>query len=171
MLPYQHKVLDRDSAAAQVRQWREHGQTVVFTNGCFDILHVGHVQTLQRARAEGQKLIVGVNSDASVQRLKGPTRPVNNQLDRAALLAALECVDAVTIFPEDTPVELLEVLRPDVHVKGGDYKVEDLPEAKVVQKHGGRIVLIDLVPGRSTTAIIERSQSAESPQGSHPPHS
>lgn len=158
-LPYQHKVLDRQQAARQVRQWREQGQTVVFTNGCFDILHVGHVQTLQRARAEGHRLIVGVNSDASVQRLKGPSRPINNELDRACLLAALECVDAVTIFAEDTPVEVLEVVRPDVHVKGGDYRVEDLPEAKVVQKHGGRIVLIDLVPDRSTTRIIERSKT------------
>jgi rfaE bifunctional protein nucleotidyltransferase chain/domain len=131
----------------------------VFTNGCFDLLHVGHVKTLQRARAEGDRLIVGVNSDDSVRRLKGPSRPLNNEMDRACLLAALKCVDAVTIFPEDTPVEVLSELRPDVHVKGGDYREEDLPEATVVKQHGGRIVLIDLVPNRSTTALIEKSRT------------
>jgi rfaE bifunctional protein nucleotidyltransferase chain/domain len=158
LLPYQNKVLDRDAAAAAAQAWREQGETVVFTNGCFDILHVGHVQTLSRARAEGTRLLVGVNSDESVRRLKGPTRPLNNELDRAVLLAALACVDAVTIFPEDTPVELLAALRPDVHVKGGDYREEDLPEAATIKQHGGRIVIIDLVPGRSTTAILEQSR-------------
>jgi rfaE bifunctional protein nucleotidyltransferase chain/domain len=158
-LPYQDKVLERQQAASQVKAWRQAGETVVFTNGCFDILHVGHVKTLSRAKAEGTRLVVGVNSDASVARLKGPSRPINPQMDRAIMLAALECVDAVTIFDEDTPVEVLEVLRPSVHVKGGDYRVEDLPEAAVVQAHGGRIVLIDLVPDRSTTAIIEKSRT------------
>lgn len=157
-LPYEERVLPLAQAAERVRQWRDGGETVVFTNGCFDLLHVGHVQTLSRARAEGHRLVVGVNSDASVSRLKGPQRPINSELDRASLLAALRCVDAVVIFTEDTPVETLAVLRPDVHVKGGDYRVEDLPEAPVVQEYGGRIVLIDLVPGRSTTAMIERSR-------------
>ncbi len=157
-LPYEERVLPLEQAAESVRQWREAGETVVFTNGCFDLLHVGHVQTLSRARAEGHRLVVGVNSDASVARLKGPQRPINSELDRAALLAALRCVDAVVIFHEDTPVETLAVLKPDVHVKGGDYRLEDLPEASVVQEYGGRIVLIDLVPGRSTTAMIERSR-------------
>ena len=142
-----------------VAQWKEAGEAVVFTNGCFDILHVGHLQTLTRARAQGSKLVVGVNSDTSVRALKGPTRPVNTEQDRAHLLAGLRCVDAVTVFSEDTPIALLEKLRPHVHVKGGDYKVEDLPEAKVVQKHGGKIVIIDLVPGRSTTATIEKTQN------------
>lgn len=159
-LPYQNKVLDREQAARQVDEWRRSGLQVVFTNGCFDILHVGHIKTLSRARAEGDRLIVGVNSDASVSRLKGPTRPINGELDRAVLLAALECVDAVTIFAEDTPVEVLEVIKPDVHVKGGDYREQDLPEAAVVRRHGGRIVLIDLVADRSTTAIIEKSRPA-----------
>lgn len=157
-LPYQEHVLSLEQAAEKVRYWRDDGETVVFTNGCFDLLHVGHVQTLSRARAQGDRLVVGVNSDASVARLKGPHRPINSELDRAALLAALRCVDAVVIFTEDTPVETLTVLRPHVHVKGGDYRIEDLPEASVVQEYGGRIVLIDLVPGRSTTAMIERSR-------------
>ena len=151
-------VLTRDEISSQAQRWREAGETVVFTNGCFDILHVGHIQTLTRAASEGTKLVVGVNSDSSVQRLKGPTRPVNPEQDRAGLLAALRCVDAVVIFEEDTPVELLEVLRPHVHVKGGDYKVEDLPEKDAVEKHGGRIVIIDLVPGRSTTNLIQKTQ-------------
>ena len=151
-------VLTRDEISSQAQRWREAGETVVFTNGCFDILHVGHIQTLTRAASEGTKLVVGVNSDSSVQRLKGPTRPVNPEQDRAGLLAALRCVDAVVIFEEDTPVELLEVVRPHVHVKGGDYKVEDLPEKDAVEKHGGRIVIIDLVPGRSTTNLIQKTQ-------------
>ena len=158
-LPYQEKVLNREMAAQQAQNWRQAGQAVVFTNGCFDILHVGHIKTLSRAKAEGDRLIVGLNSDSSVARLKGPSRPINAEMDRAVMLAALECVDAVTIFHEDTPVEVLDVLRPDVHVKGGDYKVEDLPEAATVEKHGGRIVLIDLVPNRSTTAIVEKSKT------------
>ncbi len=156
--PASDRVLSLEQAARSVSQWRAAGETVVFTNGCFDLLHVGHVQTLSRAKAEGDRLVVGVNSDASVSRLKGPQRPINSEMDRAALLAALRCVDAVVIFTEDTPVETLLALQPDVHVKGGDYKVEDLPEASVVESYGGRIVLIDLVPGRSTTAMIERSR-------------
>lgn len=158
MLPYQERVLELALATQQVAAWREAGETVVFTNGCFDLLHVGHVQTLSRAKAEGDRLVVGVNSDASVARLKGPQRPINPEMDRAALLASLRCVDAVVIFAEDTPVETLRALRPDVHVKGGDYRLEDLPEAEVVQSSGGRVVLIDLVPGRSTTSMIERSR-------------
>lgn len=156
--PASDRVLSLEQAARSVSQWRAAGETVVFTNGCFDLLHVGHVQTLSRAKAEGDRLVVGVNSDASVSRLKGPQRPINSEMDRAALLAALRCVDAVVVFTEDTPVETLLALQPDVHVKGGDYKVEDLPEASVVESYGGRIVLIDLVPGRSTTAMIERSR-------------
>jgi rfaE bifunctional protein nucleotidyltransferase chain/domain len=155
------EVLNRQQLSARVRQWREAGETVVFTNGCFDILHVGHIKTLTRAKSEGSKLVVGVNSDGSVQRLKGPTRPVNPELDRAQLLAALRCVDAVVIFEEDTPIELLEVVRPHVHVKGGDYQVDDLPEKEVVEKHGGRIVIIGLVPGRSTTHLIQKTQKAD----------
>jgi len=152
------RVLSRSGIAEIVREWKAAGETVVFTNGCFDILHIGHLQTLERAKAEGSRLVVGVNSDESVRHLKGPNRPINPQEDRAKLLAALRPVDAVVIFPEDTPVELLEVIRPDVHVKGGDYALEELPEREVVERHGGRITLIGLVPGRSTTEIIRKSQ-------------
>ena len=152
-------VLDRQAVVKQAREWESQGETVVFTNGCFDILHVGHLQTLTRAAAQGSRLVVGVNSDASVRRLKGPSRPVNTEQARATLLAGLRCVDAVTVFEEDTPVPLLEVLQPQVHVKGGDYKVEDLPEAATVKAYGGRIVIIDLVPGRSTTGLIEKTRT------------
>ena len=155
------EVLSRRQISSLVREWREAGEIVVFTNGCFDILHVGHIKTLTRAKSEGSKLVVGVNSDSSVQRLKGPTRPVNPEQDRAQLLAALRCVDAVVIFEEDPPIELLEVIRPHVHVKGGDYQVDDLPEKDVVEKHGGRIVIIGLVPGRSTSNLIQKTQKAD----------
>jgi len=153
------RVLTIEQVVERRKEWREAGETVAFTNGCFDILHVGHLKTLTRAREEGTILVVGLNSDESVKRLKGPTRPVNTQQDRALLLAGLRCVDAVVVFEEDTPVPLLEQLQPDVHVKGGDYRVEDLPEADTILRHGGRIAIIDLVPGRSTTGLIEKTRS------------
>lgn len=160
MREFEERVLSLDQADAVCEKWKNSGETVVFTNGCFDLLHVGHLQTLTRAKAEGTKLVVGVNSDSSVKKLKGPSRPIHSEGDRALLLAGLRCVDAVVVFSEDTPVTVLERLRPHVHVKGGDYQEADLPEAAVVKKHGGRIVLIDLVPGRSTTAAIEKSRSS-----------
>ena len=135
---------------------RADGGTIVFTNGCFDILHAGHVRYLTAARAEGDVLIVGLNSDASVRRLKGPTRPVNPEADRAEVLGALRAVDAVTIFDEPTAAELIALVKPDVYVKGGDYTLETLPEAAIVQRYGGRVAFIDLVEGRSTTGIIDR---------------
>ena len=109
------------------KAWKQNDETIVFTNGCFDILHVGHLQTLTRAKNEGDRLVVGVNSDDSVRRLKGPTRPINIDVERARMLAALRCVDAVVVFTEDTPNAVLEALKPNVHVKGGDYRAEDLP--------------------------------------------
>jgi len=129
---------------------------VVFTNGCFDLLHVGHLRTLLTARQQGDLLVVGLNSDRSVQALKGSTRPLNPQGERAELLAGLECVDMVVLFEEDTPLALLDRLRPDVHVKGGDYREEDLPEAPLVRSWGGRVVLTGVVPERSTTLLAER---------------
>lgn len=143
---------------------REQGERVVFTNGCFDLLHVGHLRCLQRAKEFGQVLVVGVNSDASVRRLKGPKRPVVGQSERAEIVAALEPVDFVVVFEEDTPEQAIRVLRPDVHVKGGDYRVEDLPEARLVEAYGGRVEIIDTVPEHSTRLLIERikrGQAAE----------
>lgn len=126
----------------------------MFTNGVFDLLHPGHVDVLTAARAEGDALVVGVNSDASVRRLKGAGRPVRAEADRTAMLAALECVDAVIVFGEDTPLELVRALQPDVIVKGGDYVPADVVGADVVAARGGRVVIVPITPGHSTTSTI-----------------
>src|SRR3712207_3312912 len=130
---------------------RASGECVVFTNGCFDLLHPGHVSYLQAARSLGDALVVGLNSDASVTRLKGPSRPVVPEKDRAAVLEALESVDAVVIFAEDTPIRLMRELAPAVYVKGGDYHVEDLPEAEVAREFGAEVRIIPFEPGYSTS--------------------
>lgn len=133
------------------------GRSLVFTNGVFDLLHVGHVRYLRQARALGDLLIVGVNSDESVRRLnKGPERPLNVADERIELLEALRWVDGAVEFAEDTPVELIRQLRPEVHVKGGDYRVEDLPETPIVQEYGGRVEILPFVVGRSTTSLVNR---------------
>jgi rfaE bifunctional protein nucleotidyltransferase chain/domain len=135
---------------------REAGKRVVFTNGCFDLLHPGHVAYLRTARSLGDALVVGLNSDASLRRLKGPSRPVVPQGDRAFMLEALESVDAVVVFGEDTPVRLMRVLRPDIYVKGGDYRIEDLPEAKVADEIGAQVKILPFETGYSTSALIEK---------------
>ena len=140
---------------------REAGQRVVFTNGCFDILHAGHVRYLQEARAQGDCLVLGLNTDASVQRLKGPSRPINNELDRAEVVGALACVDYVVLFGEQTAENLIAKVRPAVYVKGGDYTLETLPEAKIVQSYGGRVHFVEMVPGRSTTNVIKKIASED----------
>jgi len=133
------------------------GKKTVFTNGVFDVLHAGHVRYLAAARELGDLLIVGVNSDASVRRLgKGANRPVNRLEDRAFVLEGLRSVDAVVAFEEDTPEALIAALRPDIHVKGGDYRVEDLPEARIVHSYGGEVVILPLLEGRSTTNTLRR---------------
>ncbi|MGC4893805.1 D-glycero-beta-D-manno-heptose 1-phosphate adenylyltransferase [Micromonospora sp. DT31] len=142
--------------AALVDEHRQAGRSVVFTNGCFDVLHPGHVRYLTQARALGDLLIVAVNSDGSVRRLKGPDRPVNPVEDRTALLAALACVDHVVVFEEDSPTGLIEAVRPDVYVKGGDYPPEMVPEAPLVRRLGGQVHTLGYVPDRSTSAIIDR---------------
>ncbi len=139
-----------------VAEHRRAGRRIVFTNGCFDVLHRGHVAYLNEARRLGDVLVVAVNSDDSVRRLKGPQRPVNPAADRAAVLAALSCVDHVAVFGEDTPIHLLERVRPEVYVKGGDYTPQMLPEADTVLGYGGSVRILDYVDGQSTTAIIER---------------
>lgn len=141
-----------------VKNLKQENKKIVTTNGCFDILHVGHVRYLQKAKELGDILIVGVNTDSSVKKLKGPTRPINNENDRAEVLAALGCVDFTVLFSEDTPVKLLSEIKPDVHTKGGDYDVNNLPEAKVVQDNGGKLVFIDFVDGKSTTNIINKAK-------------
>jgi D-beta-D-heptose 7-phosphate kinase/D-beta-D-heptose 1-phosphate adenosyltransferase len=148
----------RETAAMReaVERERRHGRRIVFTNGCFDIVHSGHVGCLNQAKALGDVLIVGVNSDASVRELKGPGRPINPLEERVKILSALSCVDYVTHFDADTPVWLIELLAPDIYVKGGDYRVQDLPEAPVVERLGGQVRILPYTEDRSTTAIIER---------------
>lgn len=149
------KVFDRDTLRRRHGRPREH--RVVFTNGCFDLLHPGHVRYLAEARALGDALVVGVNTDASVRRLaKGADRPLVPQADRALVLAALESVDAVCLFDEDTPAELVRLLEPDVLVKGGDYRLEEVAGRDTVEAGGGRVVLIPFVDGYSTTALVGR---------------
>ena len=136
------------------------GRKIVFTNGCFDILHAGHVRYLEQARTCGDYLILGLNTDQSVQQLKGPQRPLNNELDRAEVVGALRSVDAVVLFGEKTAEELIAKVKPDVYVKGGDYTLDTLPEAKIVQSYGGRVEFIAMVDGRSTTNVIEKIKKA-----------
>jgi rfaE bifunctional protein nucleotidyltransferase chain/domain len=152
-------LLDRAGAVAFRDALRERGRVVVFTNGCFDIVHGGHTQYLAWARAQGDALIVGLNGDASVRILKGPQRPFVPFAGRAAVLAALRSVDAVVGFDESTPVELLAALRPDVHVKSAQYRIEELPERYVVESNGGRIVLAPHLHGRSTTDLVAAIRS------------
>ena len=152
IIPREHL---RDTCGAA----RAKGATVVFTNGCFDVLHAGHVRYLTKARAMGDFLVIGLNSDASVRSLKGNGRPINTEDDRAEVLDALRAVDAVTIFGEPTAEALIEIVRPDVYVKGGDYTLETLPEAKIVKEYGGRVEFVPFVEGRSTTNVIERIRS------------
>jgi D-beta-D-heptose 7-phosphate kinase/D-beta-D-heptose 1-phosphate adenosyltransferase len=156
LLAAESKVADLDSLTEQVAQWRQAGLKVGFTNGCFDLLHPGHVSLLEQARAACDRLIVGLNSDASVRRLKGAARPVQGEAARAAVLASLASVNRVVIFGDDTPLALIEALRPDVLVKGADYSVEQVVGADIVQSYGGHVVLAELSPGHSTTATIER---------------
>jgi len=148
------RILDRAAAVEWRERMRAAGKRVVFTNGCFDLLHAGHATYLEWARAQGDALIVGLNGDASVRALKGEFRPFVVFEDRATVLAALRSVDAVVGFDERTPEELLDVLRPDVHVKGAQYRIEDLPERIVVESNGGSIVLAPHAAGRSTTDLV-----------------
>ena len=151
-----HKLLDRGELASQAEQWRKAGKRIVFTNGCFDLLHAGHLSLLQQAAQLGDVLVLAINSDASVRRLKGPERPLIGERERAAMLAALGCVDAVTIFDEDTPRDAILAVSPDVLVKGQDYRIGEVVGRELVESRGGSVVLVPLVPDKSTTALIDR---------------
>jgi rfaE bifunctional protein nucleotidyltransferase chain/domain len=150
------KIGDLDAVSAAVEAARREGRSVAFANGCFDILHVGHVRYLQGARAEADLLVVGVNGDASVRRLKGPSRPVQPEDDRALLVAALACVDHVVVFHEDDVGRLLRSLRPDVHCKGTDYTPDSVPERDVVREYGGRVAIVGDPKDHDTSALLER---------------
>lgn len=153
------KIITAADAVKLAAQWRLKNKTISFTNGVFDILHEGHIYSLSQAAKEADYLIVGLNSDASTKRLKGETRPVNNQQSRALVLASLVMVDAVVIFEEDTPLELIKAIMPDVLVKGGDYTVEQIAGAKEVIANGGKVVINSTLEGFSTTNLIERIKS------------
>jgi len=150
------KIRDQDAVGSQVRSWQNEGKKVVFTNGVFDLLHIGHITYLAKAAELGDKLIIGLNSDNSVKRIKGEDRPVNDQNSRAALLAALFFVDAITLFEEDTPFNLITGLLPDILVKGADYSVEQIVGAKEVLANGGAVKTINFVEGYSSTSIINK---------------
>jgi rfaE bifunctional protein nucleotidyltransferase chain/domain len=154
------KIISKEDIARKVAAWRLLNKTIAFTNGVFDILHEGHIYSLSQAAAEADILIIGLNADASVKRLKGEARPINRQTSRALILASLLMVDAVVYFEEDTPLELIKLIMPDVLIKGGDYTVEQVAGAKEVIAAGGRVVINPILEGFSTTNIIEQSKKS-----------
>ncbi len=156
LAPKPSKIFAWEELFALREQWRQQGLRVVFTNGVFDILHGGHVDYLWAARAQGDKLILGLNTDASVKRFKDPRRPLNSQSDRAAVLCSLRMVDALVYFDHDTPLELIKGVKPDILVKGADYREEEIVGAKEVRAYGGRVVRVPLTEGKSTTSLINR---------------
>jgi D-glycero-beta-D-manno-heptose 1-phosphate adenylyltransferase len=160
--PISHKVQALEDLKKQVAAWKAKGKSVAFTNGCFDILHEGHIFSLTEAAKEADYLIVAVNSDSSVKQLKGPERPINTQQSRSLLLSHLAIVDAVVIFDEQTPLELIKALLPDVIVKGGDYTVDQIVGSKEVISAGGRVIINPIVAGFSTTGIIQQIKSSYS---------
>ena len=153
-MPKNDKIITREKASRIASQVKREGRKVVFTNGCFDLLHIGHLELLEHARKLGDILIVGLNSDDSVRRLKGPQRPINTQLDRARILAALEVVDYVVIFNEDTPLELIQTIKPDFLIKGGDYSPDTIVGSAFVESYGGKVIVFPLVHGKSTSDLI-----------------
>ena len=155
------KVVELNELLNIISEVKNQNKTIITTNGCFDIIHAGHVRYLKHAKELGDVLVVCLNSDESVQRLKGPTRPLNYQDDRAEVMSALSSVDYVVIFDEDTPIKVLDKIKPDIHVKGGDYTEETLPETAVIKQGGGKIQFIPFVEGRSTTNIINKISLAE----------
>lgn len=156
----EHRILHTHEQVQEYCQaQRNKGASIVFTNGVFDLIHPGHLDSLRRARSEGDVLIVGINTDESVQRLKGPGRPILPLAQRLRVLAALDCVDAVTSFEEDTPAELINIVQPDVLVKGGDYKIEEIVGHEVVQARGGRVLSLSLLEGYSSTDIVNTIKS------------
>ncbi len=153
-------ILERDQLSEQAEKWRRENLKVVLTNGCFDILHVGHLRTFKEAKSQGDILVVGLNSDQSIRGLKGPTRPIISQDERLELLAALEPIDYVTLFDEATAIRLIELVRPKVYVKGGDYTLDTLPEKDVILRHQVEVKFVPLVTGISSTDMIKRIKIA-----------
>ncbi|MCH7512370.1 MAG: D-glycero-beta-D-manno-heptose 1-phosphate adenylyltransferase [Bacteroidetes bacterium] len=152
----QHKIVSNEAFISLIKEWKEKGQKVVFTNGCFDLIHAGHIDYLEKAGNFGDKLVVGLNTDRSVLELKGPGRPLNDQNARARILAALEFVDLITLFDEDTPHRLISQVVPDILVKGNDYADEDIVGAGIVKENGGEVLTVPLVAGYSTSELIRK---------------
>ncbi len=150
------KIVTLENARKIIAGWRVKGQKIVFTNGCFDIVHAGHIHLLESAKSLGDRLVVGINSDASIRRLKGPDRPIQDEHTRTVVMAALLVVDLVIVFEEDTPLAMIETLLPDVLIKGGDWKENEIVGADVVTSHGGKIAIIPLESGYSTTLAVEK---------------
>lgn len=155
-MPTSDKIYTKEVIKHVIEKWKSEGEEIVFTNGCFDILHIGHVDYLEKARALGSRLVVGLNTDESIKRLKGPQRPITNDESRSRVIAALEFVDAVIFFGEDTPYDLIKALKPDILVKGDDYTVENIVGADIVIENGGEVKTIPLVKGYSTTDVISK---------------
>jgi D-beta-D-heptose 7-phosphate kinase/D-beta-D-heptose 1-phosphate adenosyltransferase len=158
---FQAKIFSRETALVQVEDWKANGDKIVFTNGCFDLLHPGHIHLLNKAKDFGRRLVVGLNADASVKRLKGPTRPILNEQDRACILGSLDCVDMVVLFEEDTPLNLIAAFKPDLLVKGSDYKLEQVIGREIVEEYGGKVKLVDALEGYSTTSISKKIVRSE----------
>jgi len=154
------KIFSLDALKIQVDSWKKSEEKVVFTNGCFDIVHRGHIEVLARTADLGSKFIIGLNSDSSIQKLKGEGRPIIDEQSRAVLLAALSFVDAIVLFSDETPLELISTLVPDVLAKGGDYKIETIVGHKIVQENGGKVILVPFVEGFSSTTIIDKIKNS-----------
>ena len=155
-----NKIFSLENLKTQVEKWKATGEKVVFTNGCFDIVHQGHIEVLARTADLGTKLIIGLNSDSSIQKLKGKNRPIIQQQSRAILLASFSFVDALVLFSEDTPINLISTLLPDVLAKGGDYKIKTIVGHEIVQKNGGEVILVPFVDGFSSTTIIDKIKNS-----------
>ncbi|HXH99683.1 MAG TPA: D-glycero-beta-D-manno-heptose 1-phosphate adenylyltransferase [Sphingobacteriaceae bacterium] len=155
-----NKIVNTDHLKGLIESWKLQHKKIVFTNGCFDLLHLGHIDYLMKAADLGDKLVIGLNSDHSTKCLKGPTRPINNEESRSAILAALFFVDVVVLFDDETPYNLIDLVKPDILVKGSDYHVEDIAGADIVKAEGGEVRLIDFLPGYSTTAIEKKIKNS-----------
>ncbi len=153
---HEEKIVSWERAVAQIQKWKRLGQRIVFTNGCFDFLHPGHIELLHKAKEAGHKLIIGLNTDHSIQRLKGPKRPIQKERDRSFVLSSIGCVDLIVFFEEDTPLNLIKLLKPDVLVKGADYTIDKVVGASFVQSYGGQVKLVDLVEGKSTSNMVTK---------------
>lgn len=155
----ENKIVDKSSATEIIEKWKTQGEKIVFTNGCFDLLHLGHLDYLAKAKDLGSKLVLGLNSSESVRRLKGPTRPINSDESRSKMLASLEFIDLVVLFSEDTPLDLITAVRPNVLVKGGDYTKETIVGAEEVESLGGSVQVIAFLPGFSTSSLVTKIQN------------